>query len=180
MEVIIEFHTWRIRHHHLCVAYHLVGKRLVEPFHTESIGSTYHLHHLLLDKTKSGRTREQTVGLSVERHGHSVERHIPHSLLPSGLAILHISHSNTGSTHIVKHSGITGSITTSVITYIYITIALMVDNTRQGLCRTDKGKSGGKLHTWKHLFNRRFHTYSILNEQYNGVRLQQRRKQFGE
>src|SRR5574344_635986 len=105
MEVIIEFHTRRIRHHHLCVAYHLVGKRLVEPFHTESIGSTYHFHHLRLDKTKSGRTREQTVGLSVERHGHSVERHIPHSLLPSSLAILHISHSNTGSTHIVKHSG---------------------------------------------------------------------------
>ena len=80
-------------------------------------------------------------------------RKIPHSLLPSRLPVFNVSHSYTSIVHIVEHYSISDSITTRIITYIYITIALMVDNTRLGLCRTDECQTGSELHTRKHHFN---------------------------
>ena len=55
----------------------------------------------------------------------------------------------------------------------------MAHLSRPGLCRTDESQADGKPQAGEHLLYIRFQTDAVLDEQYQRLRVEKRRKQFG-
>ena len=68
---------------------------------------------------------------------------------------------------------------TRVVANVDMSVALVAHLSRAGLCRTDESQAGGKPQTGEHLLDIRFQTDAVLDEQYQRLGVEKRRKQFG-
>ena len=168
VEIEIQFHGRTIRSHRISHLYHLICKRLIDVFHSEMLSSMNHFQHLLVDEFPSGWMLEQQVGLCVESHSHAIERHVPHSLLPSRFFVIDKSGLHTCLSEIREKRIETLGILATVIPKIDATITLMAHPAWFGFGRANESKSCHQGGIGKHSLHVGFHTDTVLNENDDG------------
>ena len=89
VEIVVKFHRGAVGCHVVRHIDHLLHKGLVDAFDSQCPRGLYHLHHQVADELAGGGILQQKVCTSVEGNGHTIKRHVPDSLLPTGLLVWH-------------------------------------------------------------------------------------------
>ena len=125
-----------------------------------------------------GGVLQQEVRTGIQCDGHPVERHIPHSLLPTGFLIGNRCSLYACIRKIIEDSIEDIFILAGVVAEVDASIALMIHAPRLCLGRADKGKSRHQLRVGKHLLHVGLHADTVLYQHHHGTLVQKGRQQF--